>query len=27
VPPVILADATYGEVSQFRLGREQRELG
>jgi SRSO17 transposase len=27
VPPVILADAAYGEVSEFRLGLEQRQLG
>ena len=26
VPPVILADGAYGEVAQFRLGLEQREL-
>lgn len=26
VPPVILADGAYGEVSEFRLGLEQREL-
>jgi SRSO17 transposase len=26
MPPVVLADAAYGEVSEFRLGPEQREL-
>ena len=26
VPPVILADGAYGEISEFRLGLEQREL-
>lgn len=26
VPPVLLADAAYGEVAQFRLGLEQRQL-
>jgi SRSO17 transposase len=26
VPPVLLADAAYGEISEFRLGLEQREL-
>jgi hypothetical protein len=26
VPPVLLADAAYREVGEFRLGLEQREL-
>jgi hypothetical protein len=26
VPPVLLADAAYGEAGEFRLGLEQREL-